>query len=64
MKLPKNRTNIFVVVRETLGQYCVLDCFSTYEGASNRAYQYQQEFEDRDIFNFTFHVKVSTYYDA
>ena len=46
-----------------MGQLVVLDSFATYESATDRAAQYQQEFEDRGIFDFTFNVTASTYYD-
>ena len=70
MKLPRHRTNVYLVERRVLNNtvvsYAVVGVFPTAEGADHFKGACEQDFRDRgfDEGDFTFSVVLSTYYDA
>ena len=70
MKLPKHRTNVFLVERRVLEaagmSLAVVGVFPTPEGADEYAGACKQDFLERgfDEDDFTFSVTMSTFYDA
>jgi hypothetical protein len=62
MKL-KNRSNLFLVVRESDDTEIPIAGFLTTECADEYAGSCQQDFEDRGIDGFTFKVVPLIYYD-
>lgn len=65
MKLPKHRTNLYLVTRCDLnrGSSFVVGVFRTEEGAQSFADNSVQAFTDGGISDFTFPVRIVTYYD-
>ena len=68
MKFPKNRANLYLVVRETYdysnSDKAVLGAFSDCEEADNFKDACQQEWLDKvgDLKNVDFEVELTTYY--
>lgn len=71
MKLPKHRSNIFLVERtvlytpDAIPAFCVVGTFLTPEGADDFKGACIQDFVDRGIPEqcYSFRVGMSTYYD-
>lgn len=71
IKLPKHRTQIYVVVREDRWRYeegistTVIDSFRSLERAEEVAAGYEQDMKDRQVGSdsVVFKVVTSTYYD-
>ncbi len=63
MKL-KNRSNLFLVVRESDDTEIPIAGFLTLESADAYAGVCQQDFEERSIDGFTFKVVPLIYYDV
>jgi len=63
MKL-KNRSNLFLVVRESEDTEIPIAGFLTMESADEYAGACQQDFEERNIDNFEFKVVPLIYYDV
>ena len=64
MILPKNKTNLYLVVRHCVGNTSVIGGFSEYEAADNFKDACQQEWKDlgateKDV---QFDVELTTYY--
>ncbi len=64
MKLPKTKTGLWVVERSLIGHLAGIPAgiFLTEEGANDYAGSCEQEFKDRNIDSYRFHVTYVMYY--
>lgn len=61
----KDRDTIYLVERESLhtGISSIVGAYSNVEMADDKAAAYNQEFKDKNLTGFFFHVIATTYYE-
>ena len=64
MKFPKNRANLYIVVREFQGQCAILGGFADFHEADDYRESCQQEWIDKtgDLDSVSFGTRLTTFY--